>query len=135
FNEDHLYDNLAWIADNQKQIEKKLFETRLNGAQPELFLYDVTSSYFEGQKNELAEYGYNRDKKKGKKQVVIGLLCDDQGYPVAIELFKGNTNDFDTFDSQVKKAVEEFGCQRVTFIGDRGMIKSGQITELKNHDK
>ncbi|MBF0497852.1 MAG: transposase, partial [Deltaproteobacteria bacterium] len=50
-------------------------------------------------------------------------------------LFKGNTNDFDTFDSQVKKAVEEFGCQRVTFVGDRGMIKSGQITELKNHDK
>jgi transposase len=66
----------------------------------------------------------------GKKQVVVGLLCDEGGDAVSVEVFRGNTRNFDTFGRQVKKAVEEFGCQRVTFVGDRGMIKSGQIAEL-----
>ncbi|MBI4836373.1 MAG: IS1634 family transposase [Candidatus Abawacabacteria bacterium] len=134
FNEDHLYKNLAWLAKNQKQIEKKLFKVRSKGKKPELFLYDVTSSYFEGIHNELADWGYNRDKKLGKKQVVLGLLCDEGGWPVSIEVFAGNTSDLATFGSQIKKAAEEFGCERVTFVGDRGMIKSGQIAELKGAD-
>jgi transposase len=134
FNEEHLYRNLAWLSHNQKDIEKKLYKARLKGKKPELFLYDVTSSYLEGLHNELAEWGYNRDKKKGKKQVVIGLLCDEQGDPVSVEVFTGNTCDFNTFGSQVKKAAGEFGCERVTFVGDRGMIKSGQIEELRAED-
>jgi transposase len=92
-------------------------------------LYDVTP-YFEGKHNELADWGYDRDKKRGKKQVVVGLLYDEGGDAVSVEVFRGNTRDFDTFGRQVKKAVEEFGCQRVTFVGDRGMIRSGQIAEL-----
>ena len=131
FNEEHLYDNLAWLAQNQKEIERRLFAERRKGKKPDLFLYDVTSSYFEGEHNELADWGYNRDKKRGKKQVVVGLLCDEGGVPVSIEVFRGNTRDFDTLGKQVKKSVEEFGCERVTFVGDRGMIKSGQIDELK----
>jgi transposase len=131
FNEEHLYDNLAWLAQNQKEIERRLFIERCKGKKPDLFLYDVTSSYFEGEHNELADWGYNRDKKRGKKQVVVGLLCDEGGGPVSIEVFRGNTQDFDTLGRQVKKSVEEFGCERVTFVGDRGMIKSGQIGELK----
>lgn len=134
FNEEHLYKNLAWLSDNQGQIQKKLFKARLKGKKPELFLYDVTSSYLEGLCNELADWGYNRDGKKGKKQVVVGLLCDEDGDPIAIEVFTGNTRDFNTFGSQVKKAAKEFGCERVTFVGDRGMIKSGQIEELKDAD-
>jgi transposase len=90
----------------------------------------VTSSYLEGDKNELGEYGYNRDKKKGKKQIVIGLLCDASGEPVSTEVFVGNTQDLATFSSQVHKASERFGCKRVTFVGDRGMIKSAQVKEL-----
>lgn len=132
FNEEHLYENLVWLSDNQKQIEKRLFKARRKGVKPELFLYDVTSSYMEGVHNELADWGYSRDKKSGKKQVVIGLLCDEVGDPVSVEVFEGNTRDFDTFGSQVKKATREFNCERVTFVGDRGMIKSGQVAELKD---
>ncbi|MBI3682150.1 MAG: transposase [Acidobacteria bacterium] len=79
-------------------------------------------------------YGYNRDGKKGKKQIVIGLLCDEQGEPVSTEVFRGNTQDTATFASQVKKASQRFGCQEVTFVGDRGMIKSGQIEELSRRN-
>ena len=130
FNEDDLYSNLTWLAEHQEAIENRLFAQRRSGEPPELFLYDVTSSYLEGEHNELADWGYSRDKKRGKKQIVIGLLCDDEGDPVSPEVFTGNTSDLSTFESQVKKAAHRFGCERVTFVGDRGMIKSGQIEDL-----
>jgi hypothetical protein len=85
----------------------------------------------EGQHNELADWGLSRDKKTGKKQVVIGLLCDEGGDPVSVEVFRGNVRDFSTLGSQIEKAAKEFGCHRVTFVGDRGMIKSGQISQIK----
>ena len=130
FDENDLYGNLRWLADNQQKIEKALFFVRRKETKPELFLYDVTSSYLEGTKNYFGEYGYNRDGKKGKQQIVIGLLCDEFGEPVSTEVFAGNTQDPQTFASQVRKAAERFGCERVTFVGDRGMIKSPQIEEL-----
>jgi transposase len=132
FCEDHLYENLSWLADNQEKIEKRLFTFRRGQSTPELFLYDVTSSYLEGDQNELADWGYNRDKKRGKKQIVIGLLCDEQGEPVSVEVFTGNTADLQTFGAQVQKVAERFGCRRVTIVGDRGMIKSAQIQDLKS---
>jgi transposase len=130
FDENDLYDNLRWLADNQEAIEQKLFSVRQAKAKPEIFLYDVTSSYLEGTKNYFGAYGYNRDRKKGKQQIVIGLLCDEFGEPVSTEVFAGNTQDPQTFASQVKKAAERFGCERVTFVGDRGMIKIPQIKNL-----
>jgi len=130
FTEDHLYENLTWLAQNQQQIEDRLFATRRGGTKPQLFLYDVTSSYLEGEQNALADWGYNRDKKRGKQQIVIGLLCDEYGEPVSTEVFAGNTCDLDTFGAQVRKAVERFDCERVTFVGDRGMIKSAQVEDL-----
>ena len=130
FDENDLYDNQRWLSDNQEDIEKKLLRSRKGDKQPELFLYDVTSSYLEGDKNYFGEYGYNRDKKKGKKQIVIGLLCDEHGEPVSTEVFAGNTQDPATFYSQIKKASGRFGCKQVTFVGDRGMIKSAQIKKL-----
>ena len=129
FDENDLYDNLRWLADNQEEIEKKLFSVRREKTKPEIFL-DVTSSYLEGTNNYFGEYGYNRDGKKGKQQIVIGLLCDEFGEPVSTEVFAGNTQDTQTFASQVKKAAERFGCERVTFVGDRGMIKIPQIKNL-----
>lgn len=132
FNEECLYRNLHWLSDNQAEIEKKLFNAR-PGSSANLFLYDVTSSYLEGQSNELAAWGYNRDGKRGKKQIVIGLLCDDEGCPVSVEVFRGNTTDPTTFASQIRKAASRFGCKNVTFIGDRGMIKSGQMEDLHKH--
>jgi len=130
FCEDDLYENLTWLSENQQVIEKRLFSFRRGESKPELFLYDVTSSYLEGDCNALADWGYNRDKKRGKKQIVIGMLCDEQGDPVSVEVFTGNTSDLETFASQVCKAHEQFGCERVTFVGDRGMIKSAQIRDL-----
>jgi transposase len=130
FDENDLYDNLKWLADNQEKIENTLFSVRGKKTRPEIFLYDVTSSYLEGTNNYFGEYGYNRDGKKGKQQIVIGLLCDESGEPVSTEVFAGNTKDTQTFACQVKKAAERFGCERVTFVGDRGMIKIPQIKNL-----
>jgi hypothetical protein len=134
FDENDLYDNLGWLEEHQSQIELSLFRIRQKGKaekQRELFLYDVTSSYFEGVCNALSDWGYNRDGKKGKKQVVVGLLCDELGEPVSVEVFPGNTSDLKTFASQIAKVASRFGCQRVTMVGDRGMIESAQIEQLK----
>jgi transposase len=130
FDENDLYENLTWLCRHQEQIERRLFAARPAPSKPELFLYDVTSSYLEGDDNALGAYGYNRDGKQGKKQIVIGLLCDSEGTPISTEVFRGNTQDPKTFGAQVRKASQRFGCERVTFVGDRGMIKSGQIEEL-----
>ena len=134
FCEDDLYHALDWLNENQQKIEHRLFKDRYKNKIPNLFLYDVTSSYLEGEKNELAEYGYNRDGKKGKKQIVIGLLTDDEGYPVCCEVFQGNTQDTETFKNQIDKLAKRFGIEKVTLVGDRGMIKSAQISELSAED-
>ena len=128
FDENDLYDNLSWLSERQNEIEDFLFRKRNKNVS--LFLYDVTSSYFEGNLNEMAEYGYNRDQKKRKKQIVIGLLCDEEGTPVSVEVFQGNTQDVETFISQIQKTQERFSSKRVTFVGDRGMIKKEQIEEV-----
>ncbi len=131
FHEEHLYANLDWLQENQEAIENKLAR-KLHGNNPiELFLYDVTSSYLEGEKNELGAFGYNRDKKSGKQQIVIGLLCDAAGTPLSIEVFPGNTQDTKTFGQQVAKVAKRFGGGAVTFVGDRGMIKGPQIEQLQ----
>ena len=130
FDENDLYENLAWLAENQGEIEQKLFELRRGGKKPKLFLYDVTSSYLEGEQNYFGAHGYNRDGKKGKKQIVIGLLCDEDGEAVSTEVFFGNTQDTQTFAPQVRKIAERFGCKEVTLVGDRGMIKTLQIEQL-----
>jgi hypothetical protein len=130
FQEDDLYANLDWLAEHQDRIEDRLFQ-RLHPTQtPGLYLYDVTSSYLEGIRNELGAFGYNRDGKKGKRQIVIGLLCDELGVPLSIEVFTGNTSDVKTMAPQIRKAADRFGGGAVTFVGDRGMIKSPQIADL-----
>lgn len=134
FTEDDLYENLDWLSENQGRIEQRLFKCRYPDKKPQLFLYDVTSSYLEGVHNVLAAFGYNRDGKKGKKQIVVGLLCDELGAPLAIEVFKGNTSDVKTMPEQIRKVSERFGCSEVTFVGDRGMIKSAVIDELEQHE-
>jgi transposase len=130
FDEDDLYANLDWLANNQADIETRLFARRKPASAPDVFLYDVTSTYLEGEQNAFAAFGYNRDRKSGKRQIVIGLLCDADGRPLSIELFAGNTSDVKTFSSQLRKAAARFGAERVTFVGDRGMIKAPQRAEL-----
>ena len=130
FDEDALYENLDWLAGAQASVEDKLFAQRTKSKPVSLFLYDVTSSYLEGTHNALAAFGYNRAGKKGKMQIVIGLLCDEDGHPVSIEVFPGNTPDPHTLAAQVAKLKARFGVHEITFVGDRGMIKGQQITDL-----
>ena len=130
FDEDNLYANLDWLCQNQAGIETRLFGTLHPDGKPTLFLYDVTSTYLEGRYNELAAFGYNRDGKKGKRQLVIGLLCNERGQPLSIEVFVGNTQDPGTFASQIRKVADRFGGGDVTFVGDRGMIKKPQVVDL-----
>ena len=133
FNEDDLYENLDWLSKNQEKIEQRLFNIRHKGKDiPTLYLYDVTSVYFEGEKNELATFGYNRDKKRGKMQIVVGLLCDDAGYPVSVQVFKGNTNDTKTVSDQFNKSKDNFGVKNVVMVGDKGMLKKNGIEEIKD---
>ena len=130
FDEDALYENLDWLAGAQARIEDRLFAQRQKTKPASLFLYDVTRSYLEGTHNALAAFGYNRDGKKGKLQIVIGLLCDEDGHPVSIEVCPGNTPDPQTLAAQVTKLKDRFGVHEMTFVGDRGMIKSQQIDDL-----
>ena len=130
FTEDDLYGNLAWLMENQERIEQQLYKHNATGAGPELLLYDVTSSYLEGMENVLAAFGYNRDGKKGKKQIVIGLLCTADGDPVAVRVFAGNTGDKSTVAEQIRTVAKTFGIEAITMVGDKGMIKTPQAKEL-----
>ena len=115
FDEDDLYAALDWLATQQERIETALYQIYVkdHGAPPALVLYDVTSSYFEGECNELAKYGYNRDGKRGKKQIVIGLLTADDGEPLAIRVFDGNTSDPTTVATQIELLKTQFGVTEV----------------------
>ena len=130
FDEEDLYGNLDWLSVHQAKVEDRLFRFQSKETASGLFLYDVTSSYLEGNHNELGAFGYNRDGKRGKRQLVMGLLCNGGGRPLSIEVFAGNTQDPKTFTPQVKKVAERFGGREITFVGDRGMIKSHQIQAL-----
>jgi transposase len=124
FDEDDLYLALEYLGEQQEQIEAALTSKPCGKGASSVFLYDVTSVYFEGQHNELAEFGYNRDGKKGKKQMVAGLLTDGQGELRSIQLYPGNTNDPRTFLDAVDKLKVRFGAEEVALVGDRGMIKA-----------
>jgi hypothetical protein len=128
FTEDDLYANGAWLEGRHAVIERRLWQARPVAPRDQLFLYDVTSSYVEGDHNALADWGYNRDHKSGKKQLVVGLLTDSRGEPVSIQVYRGNTNDLKTFGDQVQKIKAELGGAGVTLVGDRGMIRTKQTT-------
>ena len=126
-DEQGLYDALDWLVAQQGRIEAVLARRHLkNGT---LVLYDVTSTYFEGRTCPLARFGYNRDGKAGKLQIVFGLLCTAEGCPVAVEVFEGNTGDPSTLANQVNKLKERFSLERVVLVGDRGMITAARLEE------
>ena len=122
-----LYRTLDWLGARQAAIEAALARRHLkDGA---LVLCDVSSSWLEGRCCELARFGYSHDGKKGKLQIVYGLLCAVDGCPVAVEVFEGNTADPMTLSAQVDKLKQRFGLSRVVLVGDRGMITSARIRE------
>jgi transposase len=126
-NENDLYHAMDWLLKRQGKIELSLATKHLKDGS--LVLYDVSSSYFEGSSCPLAKRGHNRDKKKGKLQIVYGLLCNKEGCPVAIEVFQGNTADPKTLKIQIEKLMNRFGLKQVIIVGDRGMLTSARIRE------
>jgi len=126
-DERELYATLDWLVGQQARIENALARRHLHDGT--LVLYDVTSSYFEGRTCPLAKRGYNRDGKRGKLQIVIGLLCTAEGCPIAVEVFEGNVGDPSTVAAQVEKLKQQFGLKRVVLVGDRGMLTQARIEE------
>ena len=124
-DEEELYRALDWLLVRQPAIETALARRHFSGGT--LVLYDVTSSYLEGRCCPLARFGYNRDGKNGKLQIVYGLLCAPDGCPVAVEVFDGDTADPATLAAQVKKLKGRFGLEHVVLVGDRGMITQARI--------
>ncbi|MEI6747189.1 MAG: transposase, partial [Methylococcaceae bacterium] len=115
-----LYDVLGDLSYVQSRIERK-WNIYHKEQCDEVYLYDITSSYFEGTQNALSDYGYNRDGKKGKKQIVIGLITNKNGFPLSIQVFEGNETDHTTVIKQIQKIKKEFGAKNIVFVGDRGM--------------
>jgi transposase len=130
--EEHCYEPLDRLLERQGAIQKKLAAKHLkNGC---LVLYDITSSYLEGEydSSKIVDFGYNRDKKKGYKQIVIGLLCNAEGCPVGVEVFKGNTNDATTVNDKVAELRTKYQLERVVFVGDRGMLTAARLDDLRD---
>jgi transposase len=128
--EKHCYEPLDRLLERQPAIQAALAKTHLQDGC--LILYDITSSYVEGEyaDSDLVAYGYNRDGKRGHEQIVVGLLTNKEGCPVAVEVFKGNTSDQTTVLAQAKKLANDYGVKSVVFTGDRGMLTPKRIEEV-----
>ena len=131
-DEDDLYAAMDWLLERQQRIEDRLAARHL--ADGEMVLYDVSSSYFEGRTCPLGRLGYSRDGKRGLPQIIYGLLCDQDGRPVAVEVFTGECHDDATVPSQISKLKDRFGLSRVVVVADRGMVTKANIELLSQTD-
>ena len=129
-----LYSALADLSYVQGKIERK-WNIYHKSEKDEVYLYDITSSYLEGTTNELAAFGYNRDGKKGKMQIVIGLITNKEGFPLSIEVFEGNQNDHTTVINQLQKIKNDFRASNVVFVGDRGMRIRYNLEQMEESQK
>jgi len=128
-DEDDLYEAMDWLLARKEQIEKKLAARHLSDGTT--VLYDVSSSYYEGRKCPLAQFGHDRDGQKGLPIIVYGVMTDSEGRPVAVSVYAGNTGDPKTVSDQTEKLRRQFGLSRVVLVGDRGMLTQTQIGKLK----
>jgi transposase len=127
-DEEDLYAALDWLGDRQARIEAKLARRHLG--EGSRVLYDVTSTRYHGRTCVLAEFGKDRDGKKGKRVIIYGVMTDAAGRPVALEVYPGDTGDPTTVGDQVDKLCRRFGLERVVLVGDRGMLTDTQIHGL-----
>src|SRR6516164_9754742 len=130
-SDDDLYAAMDWLLGRQKTIEAKLAQRHLT--EEGLVLYDVSSSYYEGEKCPLARRGHDRDGKTGLPIIVYGVLGEASGRPVAVQVYPGDTGDPATVPDQVAKLSRQFGLARIVLVGDRGMLTQTQINTLKEH--
>ncbi|HMD41489.1 MAG TPA: IS1634 family transposase [Candidatus Acidoferrum sp.] len=129
--ENDLYEAMDWLFERKERIEKKLAARHLS--EGGLVLYDVSSSFYEGRTCPLAQFGHDRDGKKGLPIIVYGVMTNGEGCPVAVEVYPGNTGDSTTVGDQIEKLRERFKLSRVVMVGDRGMLTQPQIDKLKQH--
>jgi len=127
--EDELYGALDWLLSRQPAVERALARRHLLPGG--LVLLDVTSTWMEGRCCPLAAHGYSRDHRADRPQVVFGLLTDQDGCPVAVEAFAGNTADPATLEAQLAKLRDRFGLEHFVLVGDRGMLTSARIERLR----
>ncbi len=131
----HLYRTLDLLVEKKDELEKSIFEKLKDraGLKVDIVFYDLTSTYFEGDGPDSAMYGYSRDKRRDRKQVVIGLvLCD--GFPVMHKVWPGNTVDKSTLKEAVRELKQRFMIDRTVFVADRGLILETNLEELENSD-
>ena len=126
---DDIYAAMDWLAARQDGIEKQLARRHLR--EGGIAMFDLSSSWVEGTHCELAAYGYSRDGKRGKAQIEYGLLTDPEGRPVAVRVFTGNTGDPKTFPEAVGAVRGRFALRQMIMVGDRGMITSARIRDLR----
>lgn len=130
-NKNFFYESLDYLEKHQERIEKKLFEKRKT-EECNLYLYDITSTYFEGKGAEnICKYGYSRDHRPDRVQVNIGLITDAEGFPLTVEILEGNITDKQTLQKKVDMLKEKFGITNITFVFDRGMKTKANLEYLK----
>ena len=125
--EHEVYAAMDWLYGKKEAIERKLARQHLK--EGSTVLCDLTSTYVEGHGADLAEFGYSRDRKKGKKQINFSLLCDAEGRPVAVRAFPGNTADPSTLTAQLDTLQQQFGLSRAILVGDRGLLTNARLRE------
>ena len=135
---DRLYDGLDWLLPHKDQIEKHLKE-RLGGLfdlEYDLLLYDVTSTYFEGEcaANGLAKRGYSRDSRPDCLQVCIGLVVTTDGIPLGYEVFAGNRHDSTTVEEIVEAMEKKYGRANRIWVMDRGMVSEKNLKFLRQRE-
>ena len=134
-NEQRLYRALDALLPHKEALEVFL-KNRLGelfGLEYDLLLYDVTSTYFEGQaqSNPLAQRGYSRDHRPDCKQICIGLVVSKGGMPLGYEVFAGNRTDVTTLQEIVETMERRYGRADRIWVGDRGMVSADNIAFLK----
>jgi len=129
---DEIYAAMDWLTARQRQIEKKLAARHLQPGG--IAMSGLSSSWVEGSHCELAEFGYSRDGRRGRRQVEYGLLTDRQGRPVAVEVFPGATSDPDSFKTAIVRVRGDFAITSLIMVGDRGMITGTRIDDLRKLD-
>lgn len=127
-NENDLYHAMDWLISRKSRIEGKLARRHLS--EGDRVHYDLSSTYFEGEKCPLVKFGHSRDRKRGKKQVNWGVMTTAGGIPLSVDLYPGNTNDAVALPAQVKRVKEQFGISDVTWVGDRRMITGKHIEKM-----
>jgi transposase len=134
-NEDRLYRSLDRLLPHKEELERHL-KNRLGelfDLDYDLLLYDVTSTYFEGEakRNDLAQRGYSRDHRPDCKQVNIALVVSREGMPLGYQLFTGNRNDGTTLEEIVERMERLYGRANRIWVLDRGMVSEENIRYLK----